>query len=154
MMYYFLCDKRTSHENNNKMIQASYSASEKVYDEKNNKQQVKQQAITDLKTKFGWNGGSPSICIDSFQKMMDGERYTCNNNIEHTNYILTHILNDYGPDKLGNAIKAANEHVKYQESLGKPLKGIRDIISRHEEILNKILLSQTVTVYPDELDNI
>ena len=57
------------------------------------------------------------------------------------------------PDKLGNAIKAANEHVKYQESHGKRLKGIRDIISQHEEILNKILISQTVSVYPDELDN-
>jgi 5-methylcytosine-specific restriction protein A len=135
------------------MIQALYSASKKVYDEKINKQQVKQQAITDLETKFGWTGGSPSTCIDSFQKMMDGERYTFTNNIEHTNYILTHILNDYGADKLGNAIKAANEHVKYQESLGKPFKGISDIISQHEEILNKILLSQTVTVYPDELDN-
>jgi 5-methylcytosine-specific restriction protein A len=98
------------------------------------------------------NRGTSSGFIVNFKKMMDGEKYTRTNKAEQTDYLLTHILNDYGVVKLGNAIKAANEHLKYQESLGKPLKGIRDIISRHEEILNKIPLSQTVTVYPDELD--
>ena len=65
-----------------------------------------------------------------------------------TDYFLTHILNDYGVVKLGNAIKAAKEHVEYYEGLGRGnLNGIRAIISRHEQIL----ISQTVSIYPDEL---
>jgi hypothetical protein len=118
-----------------------------------NKQQVKQQANNDLKNEFRWEGNSPSDCIVNFKKMMDGDKYTFTRSKDETDYILTPILNDYGADKLGNALKAANEHVKYQENIGKLLKGIRDIISRHEQILNKTLLSQTVTVYPDEFDN-
>jgi 5-methylcytosine-specific restriction enzyme A len=133
----------------NEMIKAAYSASADVYDGKISKQ----QAINNLIIKCGMNKGSASNSIVNFKKMMDGEKYTVTTNKDNTDYILTHILNDYGPDKLGNAIKATNEHVKYQESLGKRLKGIRAVISRHEQILNNILLSQTVTVYPDELDN-
>lgn len=131
------------------MIRAVYSASADVYDGKISRQ----QAINDLETKFGMNSGSASGGIVNFKKMMDGEKYTRTNSVEQTDYFLTHILNDYGVVKLGNAIKAANEHVKYQESLGNPLKDIRDIISRHEQILNKTLISQSVSVYPDELDN-
>jgi 5-methylcytosine-specific restriction protein A len=124
------------------MIQAGYSVSADVY--------KKQQAINDLESKFGWNRGSASDCIVNFKKMMDGEKYTRTNNVEQTDYIFTHILNDYGGVKLANAIKAAKEHVKYYEGLGKTkLNGIRAIISRHE----KILISQTISVYPDELDS-
>jgi 5-methylcytosine-specific restriction protein A len=127
------------------MIEAAYSASANVYDGKISKQ----QAINDLKTKFSWEGNSPSDCIVNFKKMMDGEKYTRTNNTEQTDYLLTNILEDYGVVKLGNAIKAANEHADYYEGLGKgKLNSIRAIISKHE----KILLSKSETVYPDELD--
>jgi 5-methylcytosine-specific restriction protein A len=127
------------------MIWAGYSASADVYHRKISKQ----QAVNDLETKFGMNRGSASDYIVNFKKMMDGEKYTRTNNSEQTDYIFTQIFNDYGFIKLGNAIKAAKEHVEYYESLGRGnLNRIRSVISRHE----KILLSQTVTVYPDELD--
>jgi 5-methylcytosine-specific restriction enzyme A len=127
------------------MIQAGYSASADVYDGKIKKQ----QAINDLETKFGWNRRSASDCIVNFKKMMNGEKYTRTNNAEQTDYILTHILKDYGVVKLSNAIKATKEHVQYYESLhnGK-LNSIKAVISRHEEIFT----FQTVSVYPDELD--
>ncbi len=81
--------------------------------------------------------------------MMDGERYTRTNNAETTDYFLTKILSDYGVSKLSNAIKAANEHVDYYESLGRGnLNGIRAIVARHEEILGSL----GKTVYPDELE--
>lgn len=128
------------------MIQAGYSASADVYDGKIKKQ----QAIKDLETKFGWNRGSASACIVNFKKMMDGEKYTRTNNVEQTDYIFTHILNDYGVVKLANAIKAAKEHVQYYESLDRGnLNGIKAVISRHE----KVLISQTASIYPDELDS-
>lgn len=127
------------------MTQAAYSISVDVYHGKISKQ----QAINDLKTKIGMNVGSASDYIVNFKKMMDGEKYTRTNNAEATNYFFTHILNDYGIAKLGNAIKAAKEHVEYYEDLGNGnLNGIRAIISQHE----KIFLAKSVIVYPDELD--
>ncbi|MBK8814738.1 MAG: HNH endonuclease [Methylococcaceae bacterium] len=125
------------------MIQAGYSLSANVYDGKINKQ----QAINDLETKFGWNRRSASDCIVNFKKMMDGEKFTMTNNAEQTEYFLTHILKDYGVIKLDNAIKSVKEHLEYQKGKNK-LNLIRDIVSRHE----KILLSQTTSFYPDELD--
>jgi 5-methylcytosine-specific restriction protein A len=125
------------------MIQAVYSASVAVYHGEINKK----QALIDLEAKFGMTTGSASYYINNFKKMMDGEKYTGTINEEATDYFFTHILNDYGVVKLGNAIKAATKHIEYQ--VGKNnLSGIKDIISRHE----KILLTETVTVYPDELD--
>ena len=127
------------------MIQAAYSASADAYHGRISRQ----QAINELVTKFGMNRGSASDSIVNFKKIMDGEKYTRTGNEEQTNYILTHILNDYGVSKLSNAIKAVKEHVEYYEGLGRGnLNRIRAVISRHE----KTLLSQTVTVYPDELD--
>ena len=63
------------------------------------------------------NQGSASDYIVNFKKMMDGEKYTRTNNAETTDYFLTKIFSDYGVSKLSNAIKAANEHVDYYESL-------------------------------------
>ena len=130
------------------LIKAAYSASADVYHGKINKQ----QAINDLETEFGMNRSSASDYIVNFKKMMDGEKYTMTNNAEQTDYILTKILNDYGVAKLANAIKAVKEHLEYQKGKNN-LNRIKDIVSWHEETLNKILLSQTVTIYPDELDN-
>ena len=127
------------------MTEAAYAASADVYHETINKN----QALNHLESEYGMNRGSASDYIVNFKKMMGGEKYTRTNNAEATDYFFTQILNDYGAGKLGNAIKAANEHVDYYEGLGKGnLNGIRAIISRHE----KILRSQSVTVYPDELD--
>jgi len=126
------------------MIQAGYSASADVYDRKISKQ----QAINDLvNPKLGWNRGSASDYIDNFRKMMDGEKYTRTNSAEQTDYILTHILNDYGVVKLANAIKAVKEHLEYQKGKNK-LNRIKDIVAQHE----KILISQSEASYPDELD--
>ncbi len=78
---------------------------------------------------------------------MDGEKYTRTNSAEQTDYILTHILNDYGVVKLANAIKAVKEHLEYQKGKNK-LNRIKDIVAQHE----KILISQSEASYPDELD--
>ena len=127
------------------MTKAAYTASKDVY----HGRMSKNDALNSLETDYGMNRGSASDYIVNFKKMMDGEKYTRTNNAETTDYFLTQILTDYGVSKLGNAIKAVNEHVDYYEGLGRGnLNGIRAIISRHERILN----SQSITVYPDELD--
>jgi len=127
------------------MTKAAYTASKDVY----HGRLSKKDALDNLESNHGMNRGSASDYIVNFKKMMDGEKYTRTNNAETTNYFLSHILTDYGIIKLGNAIKAANEHVDYYEGLGRgKLNGVRDIISEHE----KIFSSQSLTDYPDELD--
>jgi len=129
------------------MTQAAYQAAKDVYHDRI----TQKQALDSLETDHGMNRGSASDYIVNFKKMMEGEKYTRTNNAEATNYFLSQILSDYGVVKLGNAIKAANEHVDYYEGLGRGnLNKIRSIISRHE----KIMRSHSETVYPDEVDKL
>ncbi|WP_019865762.1 HNH endonuclease [Methylovulum miyakonense] len=129
-----------------KMIEAGYKVSVDVYQGK----LVKKKAIDYLVDKIGMNRNSASSYILNFKAMMDGEKYVrTNNNAEQTDYLLTHIFRDYGVIKLGNAIKSANKHIEYYEGLGKTkLKSIKTIIAQHE----KILSSNMIPIYPDELD--
>jgi 5-methylcytosine-specific restriction protein A len=127
------------------MTLAAYQAAKDVYHDR----MSKNDALESLEVDHGMNRGSASDYIVNFKKMMDGEKYIRTNNAETTDYFLTQIFSDYGVVKLGGAIKAANEHVDYYEGLGRGnLNGIRTIISRHE----KIIRSQLVTDYPDELN--
>lgn len=127
------------------MTQAAYLAAKNVYFGKI----TKKDAQNELSTKYGMNSGSAADFLVNFKKMINGEKYVRTNNAEQTDYLLTHIFSDFDVDGLSNAIKAANEHVNYYESLGRGnLNGIKAIISRHE----KILISQSEASYPDELD--
>ena len=96
-----------------KMTQAAYEAAKDVYHERISQN----DALDNLEIGHGMNRGSASDYIVNFKKMLDGEKYTRTNNAETTDYFLTQILSDYGFVKLGNAIKAANEHVDYYEGL-------------------------------------
>ncbi len=48
-----------------------------------------------------------------FPAMMSGKHYTWKANTELTAYFITHIGQDYGRDKLGNALRATLENIKY-----------------------------------------
>jgi len=128
-----------------KMTEAAYKVSVKVY-----KAVIKKkQGLDLLETEFGMNRGSANDYIVNFKKMMNGEKYQRTNNTEATDYIFTHILKDFGASKLSNALKAANAHVDYYESLDRGnLNSIRTVISRHEKKLRKL----RETIYPDELN--
>lgn len=125
------------------MIHAGYQTSKDVY----HGRMDKNDAIKYLITTHGMSKGSAEGYIVNFKKMMDGEKFTLKNSKEQTDYILTKIKTDYGDNKLRGAIKAANEHVDYQKGLGTNLKGLRVIISQHEQALD----SQEA-IYPDDLD--
>ena len=126
------------------MTQAAYQAAKDVYHDRISRN----DALDSLEINHGMNKGSASDYVVNFKKMMNGDKYTRTNNAETTDYFFTQILSDYGFVKLGNAIKAANEHVDYYEGLGRGnLNRIRTIISRHE----KIMRSQSASDYPDEL---
>lgn len=128
------------------MTEAAYGFSADVY----HKIISRKQALDQLETTFGMNRGTASDYIVNFKKMMEGEKYVRTNNAEATEYFFSQILLNYGAEKLSNAIKAANEHVDYYESLDRgKLNEIRTILYRHE----KILKDQVLTNYPDELPN-
>lgn len=48
-----------------------------------------------------------------FPAMMGGKHYSWKANTELTAYFITHIGQDYGRDKLGNALRATLENIKY-----------------------------------------
>lgn len=126
------------------MTEAAYALSAEV----DHGRLQRQDALSQLAKQYGLNSGSASDHIVNFKKMMDGIRYTRTNNAEATEYYLTNILKDYGPERLKLAIKAANEHVEYYEGLGRGnLNGIRNIIRQHE----KYLSTADATIFPDEL---
>ena len=127
------------------MTELAYEAAKDVFHGRSNRN----DALDYLEKECGMNRGSANEYIGSFKKMMEGERYTRTYNTEATDYFLTKIYQDYGSGALGNALKAANEHVDYYESLGRGnLNSIRTVISRHE----KILASSSGPDYPDEIE--
>src|SRR5208283_5491130 len=126
------------------MTEAAYALAVEVY----HGRIPRKQAIDQLVKQLGMNSGSASDYFVNFRKMMAGQKYTRTNNSEATDYFLTHILKDYGSVKLKKAINAVKEHVEYYEGKRRVnLGGIRNIIQKHEKILN----SSHVTLYPDEL---
>ncbi len=48
-----------------------------------------------------------------FTAMMNGKTYTWKANTELTSYFIAHIGQDYGQDKLSNALRATQENIKY-----------------------------------------
>lgn len=115
-----------------RMTEAAYGLSADVY----HKRISRKFALDQLENTFGMTRGTAADYLVNFKKMVEGEKYVRTNNAEATEYFFTKILQDYGEEKLSNAIKAASEHVDYYESLDRGnLNGIRAIISRHEKIL-------------------
>jgi 5-methylcytosine-specific restriction protein A len=126
------------------MIKVAYSVSANVYAGKVNKT----DAIVQLKKK-GWNKTTASNYIRLFKNMMDGELYKTLPSEEAVNYFLTHITNDYGLNKLNNALKATRDFVNYYESLDKKdADPIKKIFLRYESSFE----FQLVIIYPDELN--
>ncbi len=115
------------------MTQAAYSSAKDVY----HKKVSKNDAVNRLKKNYNMNKASASNYIENFKRLMNGNRYARTHSIDATDYILTHILSDYGVDGLRNAIRAVKEHVDYYEELVKGnCNGIRYILERHEKILH------------------
>lgn len=129
------------------MTRSAYEFAKDVY----HGRRSKNDALDHLEVDSGMNRGSASDYILNFKKMMDGEKYTRTNNAEQTEYFFTQIFNDYGPDRLRNALKATKEHVDYYEGLrGVNLNAIRAIIVRHE----KLLISKSEKIYSEEIEDV
>lgn len=126
------------------MTVAAYVEAKAVY----HKRKSKNEALDQLKHSVGMNRGSASDFIDNFKKMMDGEKYVRTNNTEQTRYFFSEILNDYGAERLHNALNATVKHVDYYEGLGRGnLNSIRSVIQEYFSILD----SNFKTIFPDEI---
>lgn len=61
-----------------------------------------------------------------FTSMMEGTRYTRRGNTETTIYFIVHIGQDYGKDRMVNALKATHDNITYYyEQTGNKSNSIR-----------------------------
>ena len=140
-----MSDEKHSNKITTEMTESAYAYSKKVYAGEMRKQEAVRRLVNDLHM----NEGSASDYIVNFRKMMDGKKYTRTLNKEATNYFLTKILEDYGVDKLSNAIQAADKHIEYYEGLkNTTMRDTRSVVSQHKKIIKHLHAS----IYPDEIN--
>lgn len=126
------------------MSEASYDYAQKVY----NGQIERNDALDYLAKVLGMNRNSAADHINNFKYMIEGKRYARTNNEYTTDYFLERIYSDYGRNKLGAALTAVSDHLKYYEALRQTtLHGIRKVYAKHLTIFN----TPASTLYPDEL---
>lgn len=98
---------------------------------------------------FGMNIGSARDLIGNFIHMIQGQRYTRTNNNDTTEYYLKNIYNEFGIDKLINALNALELHIDYYEDIRQVnMKGLRSILKKYKTIIEK----KYIDVYPDEVE--
>ena len=69
---------------------------------------------------------SHKLMVMLFASMMEGSRYTRRGNTETTIYFIVHIGQDYGKDRMVNALKATHENITYYyEQTGNKSNSIR-----------------------------
>lgn len=69
---------------------------------------------------------SHKLMVMLFASMMEGTRYTRRGNTETTIYFIAHIGQDYGKDRMVNALKATHENITYYyEQTGNKSNSIR-----------------------------
>ena len=69
---------------------------------------------------------SHKLMVMLFASMMEGTKYTRRGNTETTIYFVVHIGEDYGKDRMNNALKATQENIKYYyEQTGNKSTSIR-----------------------------
>lgn len=69
---------------------------------------------------------SHKLMVMLFASMMEGTRYTRRGNTETTIYFIAHIGQDYGKDRMVNALKATHENITYYyEQAGNKSNSIR-----------------------------
>jgi len=91
--------------------------------------------------------GSAGNYAQNFKYMMQGVGYNRAMNLYSTDYFLRNIRNDYGQLSFEKALHAANEHVKYYDSLGKGRQvSTRKLLKK----LDKEFQSESFW-YPDEI---
>lgn len=84
-------------------------------------------AVAALRKEVPFFGGtSHKLMVMLFASMMEGTRYTRRGNTETTIYFIVHIGQDYGKERMVNALKATYENIKYYyEQTGNKSNSIR-----------------------------
>ncbi|MGD0088746.1 MAG: HNH endonuclease [Planctomycetota bacterium] len=114
-------------------VVTAYEFGKRVYAKELNPSDAKAQ----LSRTSGLNSNSARDCLEAFLHMRAGTRFMRKINANPLNIYLSRIRNDFGVAGLRLAIKAAREHVEYQESYSKrKLPGLRQIIEDHAKTLS------------------
>ena len=140
-----MSDKKHRTKMTIEMTESAYAYSKKVYAG----EMSVRESVNRLVNDSHMNKKSASNYIENFGKIMDGQVYKRNLSQKAIDYFLTKILEDYGVDKLSNAIQAVDKHIEYYENEANVTKkGIRSVVAQHKEIIKHLHTS----IYPDEIN--
>lgn len=91
------------------------------------------------------NTNSAADFINSFKCLMDGQRFTRTLNAPSMDFMLEHILLDFGQSKLNNAIRALKEHIEYYEAVQKNpvrLRKMRAVYAKYVVLKPEFLVDE------------
>ncbi|MGL5676182.1 MAG: hypothetical protein ACRDDX_07200 [Cellulosilyticaceae bacterium] len=74
------------------------------------------EAVTRVIEEIGMNEASAGILLGSILKILNGELYTWGISAEAVDYLLAHILEDFGEEEVRKAITAIRQHVRYKKN--------------------------------------
>jgi 5-methylcytosine-specific restriction protein A len=127
------------------MTREGYLYAKKVYEGL-----ISRKNAVDHLASCGMNAGSASDYMQNFKCMIEGKRYTRTNNAFATDYFLKNILDDYGTDRLRDALFAVDQHIAYYKKVrGVTLYGIRGVYEKYLLYLEK----HQELLYPDEISH-
>lgn len=112
------------------MVHLVYNMSKMVYE----KQIDLEKALDDM-VDFGMNRSSASMYIDSFIKMMNGERYTRGTSVYAADYYIENINNDYEKQYAANAVNSLKKHIEYLASNGSKNNGLEGILQKYKHLI-------------------
>lgn len=113
------------------MIQNVYKVSKMVYE-----RQIDLEKALDEMVSVGMNRSSAIMSIDSFMKMMNGERYKRGTSAYSADYFIENIIKDYDKKYAINAVKALKEHLLYLAENNLKNGGLEGVLQKYKYLLD------------------
>ncbi len=130
------------------LIQSAYQIARRYYDANG------EIRITDAKKELaslGINPNSSGDMIYNLKHLLDGERYARNLSAAATRYYMFRIQQDYGTQRLRNAVSALKQHIEYYQALtGAPMISHVTILSEYENLVGA---EEETILFPEEFPN-
>lgn len=117
------------------MVREAYKVAKRVFEQ----ELGRQQGITDLVNRVGYNPNSAADAVDNFRYMRNGEGYERKNNHFMTRHFLEMIHQDYGVSALRKALDALEQHLDYYEGVktGGPQPGQRKLLAEFRAVADQ-----------------
>lgn len=74
------------------------------------------EAVTKIVEETGMNAASAGVLLGSILKIFNGELYTWGISVAAVQYLLHHILEDFGEEEVKKAIVSIRQHIRYKKN--------------------------------------